>query len=110
MTDKNKTAVEPTSQAGANAISALQERADAFARFRHTVIPTGNRYRFLAVAAAIGVLGFLIFPNKGETDGAAPQAELASLPALDISRFDMGLEPSFAPNSCLLYKSPSPRD
>ena len=99
MTDKNKTAVEPTSQAGANAISALQERADAFARFRHTVIPTGNRYRFLAVAAAIGVLGFLIFPNKGETDGAAPQAELASLPALDISRFDMGLEPSFAPNS-----------
>lgn len=99
MTDKNKTAVEPTSQAGANAISALQERADAFARFRHTVIPSGNRYRFLAVAAAIGVLGFLIFPNKGETDGAAPQAELTSLPALDISRFDMGLEPSFAPNS-----------
>ena len=99
MTDKNKTAVEPTSPVGANAISALHERADAFARFRHTVIPTGNRYRFLAVAAAIGVLGFLIFPNKGDTDRVDPQTELASLPVLDISRFDMGLEAAFAPNS-----------
>ena len=99
MTEKNKTAVEPTSQAAANAISALQERADAFAHFRHTVIPTGNRYRFLAVAAAIGVLGFLVFPNQGDADEVDQQATLTASSAMDLSRFDMGLESDFAPMS-----------
>ncbi len=97
MSEKNKTAGELTSEAEMHPVmSALHERADAFARFRHTVIPPGNRYRFLGVAAVIGVLGLLAFPNQREADVVEQQAELTSAPRLDISRFDMGLEPSFA--------------
>ena len=100
MTEKNKNAVAPNSQAETqNTLSALHERAEAFARFRHTVIPTGNRYRFLAVAAAIGVLGFLVFPSDSGAERVEAQAKQAALPVLDISRFDMGLESSFASNS-----------
>jgi len=83
-----------TSQAQ-SAIGALHERADAFARFRHTVIPKQNRHRFLAAAAVIGIVGLIAFP-KGEADAIEPEVQMTSAPALDISRYDMGLDSEFA--------------
>lgn len=92
MTDKNNFDSETPSQDFA---AALHERADAFARFRHTVIPKQNRHRFLAAAAVIGVAGLLVLP-KGEADIAEPEAQLAVAPVIDISRFDMGLDTDFS--------------
>ncbi len=77
---------------------ALQERAEAFASFRHTVIPTQNRYRFLLAAAAIGIIGLIAMPN-GETERTESTAQLTAAPILDISRFDMGLDPYFSEES-----------
>lgn len=92
MTDKNDFDDAPQSQ---DLVAALHERADAFARFRHTVIPKRNRHRFLAAAAVIGIAGLIALP-KGEADIAEPDVQLAFAPALDISRFDMGLESDFS--------------
>lgn len=91
MTNKNDFDPDIPSQDFA---AALHERADAFARFRHTVIPKKNRHRFLAVAAAIGIAGLLALP-KGEADIAEPEAQLVVAPTIDISRFDMGLDTDF---------------
>jgi len=91
MTDKNDFDDVGASQ---DLVSALQERADAFAHFRHTVIPKRNRHRFLAAAAIIGIVGLIAFP-RGAADGAEPDAEFVMAPAVDISRFDMGLETDF---------------
>ena len=75
-------------------VPALQERAEAFASFRHTVIPVQNRFRFLLAAAAIGIIGLVVLP-KGEAESAETSAQLAVAPELDITRFDMGLDPTF---------------
>ena len=101
MTKKNKSKdVGPHAQTETQTIlSALQERGAAFARFRHTVIPARNRYRFLAVAAGIGILGLIAFPNSGDADAIEQTSQLTAIPVLDISRFDMGLEPQFAATS-----------
>jgi len=79
-------------------VPALQERAEAFASFRHTVIPTQNRYRFLLAAAAIGIIGLIAMPNE-ETERTESTAQLIAAPILDISRFDMGLDPYFSEES-----------
>jgi murein DD-endopeptidase MepM/ murein hydrolase activator NlpD len=95
MTNENDiNNVSPAQAERQGMMSALHERADAFARFRHTVIPKRNRHRFLAAAAAIGIVGLIAFP-KGEADAIEPAVQMASLPVIDISRFDMGLEPDF---------------
>jgi len=92
MTDKNDFDADPQSQDFA---AALHERADAFARFRHTVIPKKNRHHFLAAAAVIGAVGLLALP-EGKADIVKPEVQLAVAPVLDISRFDMGLETDFS--------------
>jgi len=79
-------------------VPALQERAEAFASFRHTVIPAQNRYRFLLAAAAIGIIGLIAMPN-GEAETTESSAQLTAAPILDISRFDMGLDPYFSEES-----------
>ena len=100
MTEKNNIDVAPKAETETQTlISALQERGAAFARFRHTVIPARNRYRFLAVAAAIGMLGLITLPNSDDAEAIEQQPQLTSVPTLDISRFDMALEPQFAPAS-----------
>lgn len=93
MTDKNDYDVEAEPQ---DFVAALHERADAFARFRHTVIPKQNRHRFLAAAAVVGIAGLIALP-QGEADIAEPEVQLAVAPVVDISRFDMGLDNDFAP-------------
>jgi len=96
MTDKNDIDIVSAPQAEPQGMmSALHERADAFARFRHTVIPKHNRHRFLGAAAVIGIVGLIAFP-KGDADAIEPVGQMVSAPALDISRFDMGLETEFA--------------
>lgn len=94
MTEKNDIDAAPQT-APQTAMRALHERADAFARFRHTVIPKQNRHRFLAVAAVIGIAGVIAFP-RGEADAIEPEVQMVSAPAIDISRFDMGLDADFA--------------
>lgn len=91
MTDKNDYEVDTPPQ---DLAAALHERVDAFARFRNTVIPKRNRHRFLAAAAVIGIVGLMALP-KGEADIAEPDTQLVAAPAIDISRFDMALEPDF---------------
>ena len=75
-------------------VPALQERAEAFASFRHTIIPTQNRHRFLMAAAAIGIIGLVAMP-KSKAENQEAEVQLASAPLLDLSRFDMGLDPAF---------------
>jgi len=72
----------------------LQERAEAFASFRNTAIPKRNRYRFLIAAAAIGIIGLIAMP-KSEIESEKAEQTAAAEPALDITRFDMGLDPAF---------------
>jgi len=105
MTEKNdvdagpQTMPQTTQQTGPqSAMSALHERADAFARFRHTVIPKRNRHRFLAAAAVIGIAGVIAFP-RGEADAIEPAVQMTAAPAIDISRFDMGLDTDFVTNT-----------
>ena len=101
MTDKNDIDIVSAPQAEPQGMmSALHERADAFARFRHTVIPKHNRHRFLGAAAVIGIVGLIAFP-KGDADAIEPVGQMVSAPALDISRFDMGLETEFAGDSLI---------
>lgn len=88
---------------------ALHERADAFARFRHTVIPKKNRHHFLAVAAVIGVAGLMVFP-EGKAEVITPDVQMAAAPALDISRFDMALEADFAPETTIKTVTLKPGD
>lgn len=98
MTDKKNTETAADAAAPQGLFSALHERADAFARFRHTVIPKQNRHRFLVAAAAIGITGLIALPD-GEANVAAAEVQLAAAPVLDISRFDMALDNAFAPTS-----------
>jgi len=91
MTEQND---NETARQGQDLVAALHERADAFARFRHTVIPKQNRHRFLAAAAVIGITGLIALP-KGEADIAEPEVRLAAMPVVDISRFDMGMDTDF---------------
>ena len=98
MTDKKNTETTADAAAPQGLFSALHERADAFARFRHTVIPKQNRHRFLVAAAAIGITGLIALPD-GEANVAAAEVQLAAAPVLDISRFDMALDNAFAPTS-----------
>lgn len=96
MTKNNDQDSGPQSQAEPqDMMNVLQERADAFGRFRHTVIPKQNRHRFLSVAAIIGITGLIAFP-KSKAEAVAPDVQMASAEALDISRFDMGLDTDFA--------------
>jgi len=81
-------------------MSALHERADAFGKFRHTVIPQQNKHRFLVAAAVVGIFGLLVLPN-GEAESSEDIVQMASAPALDVSRFDMGLDPSFSSPSTI---------
>lgn len=80
-------------------LKALKERANAFAHFRHTVIPTENRHRFLMVAVTASVIGLIALPD-GETEAAPTQVADAALAVqtLDLTRFDMGLEADFTPD------------
>ena len=101
MTEKNDIDSAPQTPAEPqDMMSALQERAEAFAQFRHTVIPKQNRHRFLAVAAVIGITGLIAFP-KGEAEAIDAPVEMVSAPALDISRFDMGLDKDFAADGAI---------
>ena len=88
---------------------ALQERAEAFARFRHTVIPARNRYRFLLAAAAIGIVGLIALP-RGDAEKTDTDVQLAAAPALDVSRFDMGLDPEFSAQTQLKTVTLKPGD
>ena len=97
---------QPESQ---DMMSALQERAEAFAQFRHTVIPKENRHRFLAAAAVIGIAGLLIFP-KGKADSVDAEVQMASAPMLDISRYDMGLDADFTDKSSVQTVTLEPGD
>ena len=81
-------------------MSALHERADAFGRFRHTVIPTKNKHHFLVAAAVVGIFGLMALPD-GDAESSETTAELVAAPALDISRFDMGLEQDFSEPSTI---------
>ena len=90
-------------------VSALQERAEAFAQFRHTVIPKQNRHRFLAAAAVVGLAGVFVFP-RGGAEVAAVKAKMAAAPALDISRFDMALETEFSGRSSVKTITLNPGD
>ena len=95
MTDKyDNEPVDSVSPAPQNLMSALQERAEAFGRFRHTVIPTQNKYRFLFAAAAVGLIGIFVFPN-GSAEPTVDAVKYVAAPPLDISRFDIALEPNF---------------
>ncbi len=110
MTDKNH--IEAALQSDADpqsAMSALHERVDAFARFRHTVIPKQNRHRFLAAAAVIGIAGIIAFP-KGQADAVEPDVQMTSVPSLDISRFDMGLDSDFTANTSVKTVTLNPGD
>lgn len=97
MTERSNINSEPNKQDEPEGlIPALQERAEAFAHFRHTVIPTQNRHRFLMAAAAVGIFGLIILPNgKADAPAAETKAQQTAAPVLDISRFDMGLDTSF---------------
>jgi len=106
MTNKNDFDDVGASQ---DLVSALHERADAFAHFRHTVIPKRNHFRFLAAAALIGIVGLIALP-KEDADGAEPDAEFVMGPALDISRFDMGLESDFVVPSTVKTVTLKPGD
>lgn len=95
MIEKNDIEAVPQSEREPQSfMSALQERAEAFASFRHTVIPQQNRHRFLVAAAAIGIVGLIALPD-GEANTETPDAQLIAAPALDLTRFDMGLDESF---------------
>jgi murein DD-endopeptidase MepM/ murein hydrolase activator NlpD len=74
----------------------LAERGSAFARFRHTVIPRENRYRFLALGVAVTALGLFVLP-EGKSEASVAIAEpVVAVPQIDLTRFDMGLEADFA--------------
>lgn len=89
---------------------ALKERAMAFATFRHTVIPTENRFRFLMVAAAASVVGFVFMPD-GKTEAAPIQVtETVTAPKIDLTRFDMGLESDFISASTVKTVTLKPGD
>lgn len=98
MTDPNRMANKTKSNA---LIDGLKERTDAFGQFRHTVIPRENRFRFLAAAAVVGVIGAVAMPDRTEATVDIPDPKLAAAPILDISRYDMGLDEAFAPNTTL---------
>ena len=46
------------------------------------------------MAAAIGIIGLIAMP-KGTAESPEDEAQLTAAPILDISRFDMGLDPAF---------------
>ena len=99
MTDKNHVETAADTGVPQGAMAALHERAEAFARFRHTVIPKQNRHRFLAAAAVVGIIGLIAIPNNGEAVVSEADVQMVAAPALDISRFDMGLDADFAAQS-----------
>jgi len=102
MNDNKKT----TSDA---VVEGLRVRADAFARFKHTVIPQENRFRFLMAAAAIGVIGLVALPDRTEAV-AEVDAQQVSLPLIDVTRFDMALQPEFSSKSTLKTVTLKPGD
>jgi len=73
-------------------VPALQERAEAYASFRHTVIPKRNRHRFLMAAAAIGLMGLIAMPKDSKTpkEPAESEAQLVAAPVMDLSRLKSG--------------------
>ena len=110
MTEKNDiNSATPAHIEPQDVMSALRERADAFARFRHTVIPKQNRHRFLAAAATIGIIGVIAFP-RNEADAIEPEIQMASAPAIDISRFDMGLDSDFVGSTTIEMITLKPGD
>lgn len=78
---------------------ALKERALAFAKFRHTVIPRQNRFRFLMAATAVSVIGLIVLPNNKTEAASVEISEQVKAPTIDLTRFDMGLETEFTSNS-----------
>ena len=110
MTEKDNFDKAAETRFDAQAImSALQERAEAFAAFRHTVIPKENRHRFLAAAATIGIVGLLVFP-RDSADAGEPDAQMVAAPLLDISRYDMGLDTDFVASGSVKTVTLKPGD
>lgn len=102
MTDQKQTKTDAL-------VDGLKERAEAFANFRHTVIPGENRFRFLVAAAVVGGLGLMALPDR-EASADIEIVEQVSLPAIDVSRFDMGLVPDFAPQATVKTVTLKPGD
>ena len=76
---------------------ALQIRVDAFKSYTHTVIPQDNRYGFLAIAAFCVILALAFGPKQDGGHAVTPlSAEAVGPAAIDLTRFDMALEASFA--------------
>ena len=90
--------------------NALKERLIAFGKYRHTVIPRQNRFRFLMAAAAASVIGLLVLPKQNIE--AAPHQEIASvaIPGLDLTRHDIGLDKGFASKSIIKTVKLEPGD
>ena len=90
--------------------NALKERLIAFGKYRHTVIPRQNRFRFLMAAAAASVIGLLVLPKQNIE--AAPHQEIASvaIPGLDLTRHDIGLNEGFASKSIVKTVKLEPGD
>ena len=110
MSDKNDIETSPGQRSAPQSfMSALQERAEAFAHFRHTVIPKQNRHRFLVAAAAVGIVGMVALPD-GEANTETPEVQLVTAPAMDLTRFDMGLDDSFSEPTAVKVVTLKPGD
>ena len=69
----------------------LKERASAFAKIKSTKIYSDRRFHGLGVLAVLALTTAFLLPNSQEAKADAPAAQLASLPAFDLTRDDLYL-------------------
>ena len=74
--------------------SALAVRAQAFRDFSSTRVPQGNATKALIAGTAIAAVAFIAWPGQ-RGEAAVDTAQLVAAPTLDVSRFDMALDPDF---------------
>ena len=73
---------------------ALSVRLDAFRTFSSTHVPKGNGLKALAVGGVLTLAAITLLP--GSNAEAIAEPVVAEVPTLDISRYDLALDDSFA--------------
>ncbi len=76
--------------------SGLAVRLNAFQKFSSTRVPQGNGFKALMVGGALVAMAFIAWPGKpGEAAADAPVDLAMATPVLDLTRFDLALDPAF---------------
>jgi murein DD-endopeptidase MepM/ murein hydrolase activator NlpD len=77
--------------------AALSVRAKAFQTFSSTRVPRGNGLKALMAGGALTLSALLFWPgDRGEAAAEASAKLAVATPNIDISRFDIALDPVFA--------------